>query len=480
MKKILITVLAVTSLLFAESYQVNTLSAKQMGMAHVGAGMKLGSESMHFNPGGLGFLNKTLDVSAGATFIMPKVEFKDTLGNKTVNDELGTPLYVYAAYKIADMVSAGISFTTPYGNTVDYGKEWAGADLVQSISLAVYTLQPTVAVKPIEQLSIGAGPTINFGSFSLSKRLMTAGTLNGLRAVAPFAQDPNLGPFANGIISTVDKYADQPVSAEFSGDADVGIGFHVGALYDIIQDKLAFGVSYRSKVDMKLAKGEVEGTEDITALNANISKLKEYTKGTPYEQATDALPILPVPSLENGTFKAQLPLPANLNVGVSFRPIDALLLDFDWQMVFWGTYDELAIDFPNEVTVAVPGVGTIPFNKTPNAAPSIKKYHNTNAFRLGAQYTVMEALDARLGAYYDQTPVDDDYLTPESPSTNKLGLTAGVSVRPLSGLSIDASFLYATSLGDREAEVRTDKLDGLKGKYNVTALVPSIGLNYSF
>jgi hypothetical protein len=38
-KKILFSVLTVVSLLFAESYQVNTLSAKQMGMAHTGAGM---------------------------------------------------------------------------------------------------------------------------------------------------------------------------------------------------------------------------------------------------------------------------------------------------------------------------------------------------------------------------------------------------------------------------------------------------------
>jgi long-chain fatty acid transport protein len=182
MKKTLFAVLAACSLLSAESYQVNTLSAKQLGMAHTGAGLKLGSESMHFNPGGLGFLDKALDISAGATFIMPEVEFHGSQG-KTVNDKLGTPLYVYMASKINDWFSAGWSFTTPYGNSADYGKNWEGASLMQDISLSVYALQPTAAFKVRNDISIGVGPAIYFGSFEQSKRLIPPGQLNGLKAV---------------------------------------------------------------------------------------------------------------------------------------------------------------------------------------------------------------------------------------------------------------------------------------------------------
>lgn len=46
----------------AEGYQVNTLSARQGGMAHTGVAQKLGAESMYFNPAGLGFMEKTLDL----------------------------------------------------------------------------------------------------------------------------------------------------------------------------------------------------------------------------------------------------------------------------------------------------------------------------------------------------------------------------------------------------------------------------------
>lgn len=34
----------------AEGYQINTLSARQLGMGHTGTALKLGSESMIFNP----------------------------------------------------------------------------------------------------------------------------------------------------------------------------------------------------------------------------------------------------------------------------------------------------------------------------------------------------------------------------------------------------------------------------------------------
>ena len=63
----LVAVAILTSLAsWAEGYQINTLSAKQLGMGHTGTALKLGAESMIFNPAGLGFSEKTLDISAAA------------------------------------------------------------------------------------------------------------------------------------------------------------------------------------------------------------------------------------------------------------------------------------------------------------------------------------------------------------------------------------------------------------------------------
>ena len=44
----------------AEGYQINSLSARQIGMGHTGIAQKLGAESMFFNPAGMAFMNHTL------------------------------------------------------------------------------------------------------------------------------------------------------------------------------------------------------------------------------------------------------------------------------------------------------------------------------------------------------------------------------------------------------------------------------------
>ena len=63
----------------AEGYQVNAQSTKQAGMGHVGVAMKLGAESMHFNPAGLVFMDKNVDLSAGITGVFAMVSLREMM-----------------------------------------------------------------------------------------------------------------------------------------------------------------------------------------------------------------------------------------------------------------------------------------------------------------------------------------------------------------------------------------------------------------
>jgi long-chain fatty acid transport protein len=76
MKKSILSLvaLAATLSMAAEGYQVNSLSAKQEGMAHVGTGLKLGAESMIFNPAGMAFMDKSLDLTAKVSIIKSNVK----------------------------------------------------------------------------------------------------------------------------------------------------------------------------------------------------------------------------------------------------------------------------------------------------------------------------------------------------------------------------------------------------------------------
>ena len=187
-----------------------------------------------------------------------------------------------------------------------------------------------------------------------------------------------------------------------------------------------------------------------------------------------------IPALNTGTFSSELPLPDNWNVGLTYRPTKDWTISGEVQFVGWGAYDQLAIHFS-------------PSSLSGYDMAADKKYENTRIYRVGAQYAATDRLDIRFGAYFDESPVKDDYLNPETPSMDKLGITAGLSFRPLDRLSVDFAFSYVTGFG-RDGSY-TDEYMLMKtipnvpdqyrvrtfgGHYSAYALMPAIGLSYKF
>ncbi len=66
-------------------------------------------------------------------------------------------------------MSAGLVFNTPFGSSMNWGDDWAGAHLIQSINLKAYNLQPTVSFRIGKHVSVGAGLMLTWGSFDLSR-----------------------------------------------------------------------------------------------------------------------------------------------------------------------------------------------------------------------------------------------------------------------------------------------------------------------
>jgi len=416
---------ASVSVAFSEGYQVNLQSTKQAGMGHVGTAMKLGAESMHFNPAGLSHMDKTIDLSGGASFIFSNAEYTSTDGAYKASSESNpsTPLYLYAGYKILDDLAAGISVTNPYGSGLKWPSNWKGAHLIQEISLKTFSIQPTASYKFLnDRLSVGAGLMILTGDVSIGRALMPVGSLGA------------------GFADVV------PVQAELSGKAKVGLGYNVGAMFDITK-KWTVGVSYRSEVKMKVDEGKAE-------LSYNVEE--------PFKSVISQNPL--ISPLDGASFSASMPMPANLTVGVAYKPITKLILSADFQYVFWSAYQQLDIDFAH---------GTL---------PSEKKYSDAFAVRLGGQYSALSWLDARLGAYFDKTPVKDDFYSPETPGADKIGITAGLSFYPIKNLAIDAAFTYIQGLKQEGVSCRDDMSPTqlFAGDYKVTALMPSIGVAYKF
>ncbi len=408
----------------AEGYQVNTFSARQEGMGHAGVAMKLGAESQIFNPAGMSLSRKTIDFSGSISAIKATATATYEGKEYTTSNKISTPLNVSAAFKVYDDLYAGVTIYTPYGSSINWGKNWPGAILSQSVDLKVFTVQPTVSWNILPNLSIGAGLMISWGSVNLDKALAPSNNFgnlidlvnesNQLKYQASVLQGMLTGNPVQTPAPENIPYTDNgvpPASVNLSGKSEIAVGVNVGAMWDIT-NQWTLGASFRSKMNMKVKAGDAR---------------VEYN-----DEIARALLSSTLDNLNTTNFSASMPCPYVFSVGISYKPIDRLILAFDAQLNGWGTYKQLDINFDH----------------LPEFDQHLKKdYHNAMTYHLGAEYGLTRRFDIRAGLMVDTSPCNTSYYNPETPGMTKIEPSVGFSFRPVGGLQIDFAFMYVHGTG---------------------------------
>ncbi|PQJ20372.1 MULTISPECIES: OmpP1/FadL family transporter [Nonlabens] len=282
----------VSAMAYAGGYRVSTQSNKQLAMGHTGVAVVNSADILFFNPAGLVHLESKLSVSAGGFGVFSDVAYQNAeFGTFADTDSpTGTPIYLYATYKVTDKFSAGIGVYTPYGSNVTWPTDWSGSHLVNEIELQAIFIQPTLSYQLFDSVSIGGGPILAIGGVEFNR---------------------------NASRSLVDEEGTRSnVSIEDSGVT--GWGWTAGLLFTPT-DNFSLGFNYRSLINIE----STEGT-------ATFSNFPNSTL---------------VPS--NGTqgFTATLPLPAEATVGLSYKLNDKWLFAFDYNRAFWSEYENLDIEF---------------------------------------------------------------------------------------------------------------------------------------
>lgn len=339
----------------AEGYQINTLSAKQNGMGHTGTALHLGAESQIFNPAGMGWLDKSFELSASVSpiFAYGEATPKSTGVTCKTDNKAATPMSVNVGFSIYDNFKAGVAFYTPYGSSINWTDNWPGADLNQSVSLKVFTIQPTLAWKITPKLSVGAGLMVTWGSVDLNKGL-----------VSPQGFDAMMQQLAPGYPSIGNTV---PASVNLKGNAHPRLGVNVGVMYDI-NGQWTVGANFRQEMMMRVKAGEAS----VRYASREIESILESKLGL----------------INHAEFTAKMPCAAIYNVGVSYKPIKPLVLAFDVQFTQWSAYKQLDIEFLNPDLAG--------FNQN---IP--KNYHDSWTFHLGAQYNLTDRFDLRAGLMLD-------------------------------------------------------------------------------
>ncbi len=427
----LLTVISVN----AEGYQVNTLSARQNGMGHTGVAQHLGAESMIFNPAGLAFLDKTIEFQGSVTGVFADATCTYKGQKYTTDNTPSTPIAFNLGMKVYDNFKVGVSFYTPYGSGINWGENWPGAVLNQSVSLKAYTIQPTLAWRILPNLSIGAGAMVTFGTVDLNKGLIPAESMNVVLA-------------GMGIPYT---FTDTPASINLNGKASATVGINVGAMWDI-NSKWTVGASFRSKMNLKVKCG-----------NASVSYANEMAQ----QVLQSRLDIL-----NQSNFTAAMPAVAVTNIGVAYKPTDRWVVAFDAQISGWKSYKTLDIEFLSDQLAG--------YNQH-----LTKDYRNSWTFKLGAQFDATQRLQVRAGMMVDTTPVNSNHYNPETPGMTKISPSVGLSFSPVKNFAIDFSLLYVAGLGKDNAtctyaDLLLQTQQTFTADYKVHAWNPSLGVRFAF
>ncbi len=397
--------ITITANYFSQGFQVNLQGQKQQGMGGAGTALMQDGAALFYNPGGASFVAGN-EVNIAVTPTIARGAFLDanTKQVSRTNSPVSMPFSAYGLFSLKDSnnIKLGLAIYTPFGSTVQWEDKWTGRFALTRLELRAIFFQPTVSFQINKKWGVGAGFIYSNGKVNLQKDIPAQ--------------------FTNG------DYG----QAELSGKA-TGYGYNVGIYYKPTE-KLAIGLTYRSKVNMKVKNGDAKFTVP-SGLSENFP---------------------------NTSFTAELPLPQVATLGFAYKATSKLDLVLDINYVGWKAYDTLAFDYELNTTSLID-------TKSP------RNYKNTIAFRAGTQYKINEHITARLGLAYGITPVQKGYVTPETPDANRVNYTAGLGYQFGKRFRMDASFLF-THLERTDTNLETN----LSGTFKTNVVAPGLALIYIF
>jgi long-chain fatty acid transport protein len=178
--------------------------------------------AIFYNPAGLVQL-PGLRVLGGFSVILPHTEIVTQSGpfndNTFANSQARVVPHFFATYKLNERVWLGLGLNSPFGLGIKYNDNWPGRFNLIKADIQTLNINPTVAVKITDYLSVGGGLDIMYFNFNLKRAFPL-----------PFLGEQTL---------------------HLAGDT-WGLGFNLGVLLRPRPD-LSIGVSYRSQISQQLS-----------------------------------------------------------------------------------------------------------------------------------------------------------------------------------------------------------------------------------
>ena len=376
----------------ASAFQLMEQNASGLGNAYAGqAASAQDASTVFFNPAGMTRLPGKNAVAA-MNFIKPGAEFSNsgsTLaplqpslgGNGGDAGDWALVPNAYFTVQVSPQFYMGIGVTAPYGLKTEYDPTWVGRFHAIESELKTINVNPSVAYKFTDKLSVGVGVNWQRADATLSNGVNYSAAAFGAGGAGLLAAIG--GPGVEGI-GTVKGH-------------DTAVGYNVGIMYDFTPTTRV-GAAYRSAM-----KYTIEG--DVTFTNR---------------------PALLAGGLPNGPVNADVKLPDTATAALfhKINPKWDLLADVSW--TGWSSLQAL-----NIMRTSGARLSTTPLN-----------WSDTWRIGVGANYHHSGNWTFRFGVAYDESPVPDADRTPRIPDADRTWVAIGAQYRMSKQLAIDVGYTH--------------------------------------
>lgn len=410
----------------AAGFQLLEQNASGIGNAYAGsAAVAENASTVFYNPAGMSELKGT-NLSGGLSLIQTSFKFTNNgsstgalSGDGGDGGVLGAVPNAYLTKQLDNQLSIGLGLGAPFGLRTKYDDPWLGGAQAQEFDVKTINLNPSVAFKVNESLSLGAGA--NYQKLDVE--------YTRIASVAPVIPIGG-GLTVNGTQHRVTLNAD-----------DTAWGWNIGALATI-SPATKLGISYRSKT-----KYTVEGSIAVTGGSTVADGL--FNAG----QSSGA--------------NVDIELPDTVILSATHNLTDKLQLLADVSWTGWSSIQKVNI------------VRTTGSQAGLTAQTLDADFDDTWRVALGGNYQYSPMVKMKFGIAYDQTPVKDASTRLVSlPDNDRLWLSIGSQYALSSSSALDLGLAY---LVIKESDINNNQAAAGRGTVTGTyeGKVMILGAQYS-
>jgi len=386
--------------------------ASALGQADAVVAHSDGPSSVFFNPAMINDLPGT-QAELGTTLVYPHREFQSDANGLTEDtiDNYYFPSTAYLTHSLSEKIGVGFGVFSPFGLGTEWPDDWEGRTLGTKSTIMTYNFNPVISIRLHPRFSLAAGVDILYFDAELKRKLL----------INPALPD---------------------IEQTFSGD-DTGFGFNIG-LHVKITDRIAFGASYRSQIEL-----EVDGDAkfDIPpVLSVAVSGIEN---------------IFP-----NTGAHTEMTLPQQVFGGVSVQVTDTFIAEMGLRWEDWSSFDEITYILDEPIAIPPQSIEI-----------QERDWHDTFAFMVGGKYRLNKTFTLLAGYLYGEDAVPDRSFEPAVPDSPTHLFTIGTDIE-FKGFKLAASYGYQL----QEDRDKTTNFwgDVANGAYMGDIHLAAVSLSYRF